>query len=295
MNPNGASKPVSPNKMMIAFAMLVLGLGVPFTFFFLKKMLDTSVKNKMDLGRISIPFLAEVPLHVTKNKNVDEDIIVVEAGKRDMMNEAFRVLRTNVDLILGRKSGSKVIMFTSFNPASGKTFNVANLAASMALKGAKTVLIDLDLRKASLSKRLDLIHSGVASYLNGKTNDYRDNFYILPVGTLPPNPTELLLTDRFKEMIDSMKQEFDYIFLDCPPIDIVADSNIVTEYADLTVMVLRANLIKKDVLPFIEDLYRDDKLKHLALILNGVELQYKKYGYGKSGYGYGYGYSSADE
>ena len=302
MNPNGASKPVSPNKMIIVFAMLVLGLGVPFAYFFLMKMLDTSVKNKADLGRLSIPFLAEIPFYAPKGKNADDDIIVVEAGKRDMMNEAFRVLRTNVDLILGRKNGAKVIMFTSFNPASGKTFNVANLAASMALKGAKTVLVDLDLRKASLSKRLDLIHSGVAAYLNGKIDSYKEyldpvaaNFCILPVGTLPPNPTELLLTDRFQSMLEQLKQDFDYIFLDCPPIDIVADSNIVTEYADLTVMVLRANLIKKDVLPFIEDLYRDDKLNHMALILNGVELQYKKYGYGKSGYGYGYGYSSADE
>ena len=153
-----------------------------------------------------------------------------------------------------------------------------------------------------MSKRLDLIHSGVAAYLNGKIDSYEEcldpiaeNFYVLPVGTLPPNPTELLLSDRFTQMLEKMRGEFDYIFLDCPPIDIVADSNIITEYADLTIMVLRANLIKKDVLPFIEDLYRSGKFKHLALVLNGVELLYKKYGYGKSGYGYGYGYSSVDE
>lgn len=302
MNPNGPSKPVSPNKMMIIFAMLVLGCGVPFAYFFLRKMLDTSVKNKADLGNISIPFLAEIPQYLQKGKPFDNSSILVESGKRDMMNEAFRVLRTNVDLILGRQKGAKIIMFTSFNPASGKTFNVMNLAASMALKGAKTVLIDLDLRKASLSKRLDLIHSGVAAYLNGKIDSYEEcldpiaeNFYVLPVGTLPPNPTELLLSDRFTQMLEKMRGEFDYIFLDCPPIDIVADSNIITEYADLTIMVLRANLIKKDVLPFIEDLYRSGKFKHLALVLNGVELLYKKYGYGKSGYGYGYGYSSVDE
>ena len=177
-----------------------------------------------------------------------------------------------------------------------------NLAASMALKGARSILIDLDLRKASLSKQLDINHSGVAAYLNGKTDDLMsnvnplaENFYVLPVGTLPPNPSELLVSDRFSKMIEMLKQEFDYIFLDCPPIDIVADANIVTTYADLTVMVLRANLIKKDVLPYIDDLYTSDKFNHLALVLNGVELIYKKYGYGKSGYGYGYGYSSADE
>jgi capsular exopolysaccharide synthesis family protein len=249
MNPNGSSQPVSPNKMMIIFAMLVLGMGLPFGFFFLKKMLDTSVKNKADLGNISIPFLAEIPLYVTKEKSFDNSSILVEAGKRDMMNEAFRVLRTNVDLLLGRHEGSKVIMFTSFHPASGKTFNVMNLAASMALKGSKSILIDLDLRKASLSKRLDLNHSGVAAYLNGKIDSLEgcvdpiaENFYILPVGTLPPNPAELLISDRFRQMIEMLKEEYDYIFLDCPPVDIVADANIVTTYADLTVMVLRANL-----------------------------------------------------
>ena len=302
MNPNGSSSPVSPNRMMIIFAMLVLGMGLPFGFFFLKRMLDTSVKNKADLGNISIPFLAEIPLYITKEKSFDNSSILVEAGKRDMMNEAFRVLRTNVDLLLGRHEGSKVIMFTSFNPASGKTFNVMNLAASMALKGSKSILIDLDLRKASLSKRLDLNHSGVAAYLNGKIDSLEgcmdpiaEDFYILPVGTLPPNPSELLLSDRFRQMIEMLKEEYDYIFLDCPPVDIVADANIVAAYADLTVMVLRANLIKKDVLPYIEELYASGKFNHLALILNGVELAYKKYGYGKSGYGYGYGYSSVEE
>ena len=302
MNPNGPSKPVSPNMMMIIFAMLVLGLGLPFGVFFMKKTLDNRVKCKADLGNISLPFLAEIPQYVSKEKRFDNGTILVEAGKRDMMNEAFRVLRTNVDLLLGRNNGPKVIMVTSFNPGSGKTFNVMNLAASMAIKGTKSLLVDLDLRKASLSKSLDLNHSGVAAYLNGKIDSlekYMDpvdeNFYILPVGTLPPNPSELLISDRFGEMLEKLKEQSDYIFLDCPPIDIVADSNIVTSHVDLTVMVLRANLIRKDVLPILEGLYRSNKFNHMALILNGVELSYKKYGYGSSGYGYGYGYSSVDE
>ena len=302
MNPNGSSNPVAPNKMMIIFAMLVLGFGCPFAYFFLTKMLDTSVKNKADLGNIAIPFLAEIPAYIPKNKNQLDNPILVESGKRDMMNEAFRVLRTNVDLIIGRKNDVRVIMFTSFNPGAGKTFNVMNLAASMALKGARSVIVDLDMRKASLSKKLDLHHSGVAAYLNGKVDSYEkfldpiaENLSVLPVGTLPPNPTELLLSDRFQTLLEQLRGQFDYVFLDCPPIDIVADSNIIAEYADMTIMVLRANLIKKDVLPLIDDIYYSGKFKRLSLILNGVELQYKKYGYGKSGYGYGYGYSSEDD
>ena len=309
MSPNGSPLPVSPNVMMIIFAMLVLGCGVPFGIIFLKKMLDTTIKCKADLGRLSIPFLAEIPRFVKKEdrykkfkKHNDDDKslchVVVEQGSRDMMNEAFRVLRTNIDLMLGKKDGSKVIMMTSFNPNAGKTFIVMNLAASMALKGAKVLLVDLDLRKASLSKQLDLIHTGVAAYLNGKTDDYHlyvdevaPNFHVLPVGTLPPNPTELLISDRFAQMLELMRGDYDYIFLDCPPIEIVADASIITEVADMSAFVMRANHMEKDVLPQIQQLYSERRYKHMALILNSVDIQYKKYGYGKSSYGYGYGYA----
>ena len=306
-SPSGSSAPVSPNKKMILLAAIVLGCGIPFAFFFLRKMLDTSIKNKADLGNLSVPFLAELPLYVRpedrfkkfRRKNPAENMnkIIVQHGSRDMMNEAFRVLRTNVDLMIGKKKESHVLMFTSFNPGAGKTFSVMNLAASMALKGSRVLLIDLDLRKASLSKALDLVHTGVAAYLNAKTDDYSahideidNNFYVLPVGTLPPNPTELLLTERFKEMIAQMRSEYDYIFLDCPPIDIVADASIITEVADMTVFVMRAGQMHKEVLVNIEDLYRSMKFRHMTMILNSVDIRYKKYGYGKSSYGYGYGY-----
>jgi len=216
-----------------------------------------------------------------------------------MMNEAYRVLRTNMDLMMGRKNKSNVLMFTSFNPNAGKTFSVMNIAASMALKDAKVMLIDLDLRKASLSKALGIEHSGVAAYLNGKTDSYKENaeeiapnLFVLPVGTLPPNPTELLLTERFKEMIEDMRNEYDYIFLDCPPIDVVADASIITEVVDMTVFVMRANQMDKKVLPEIEELYRSGKYNHMTMILNCVDIQFKKYGYGKSSYGYGYGNSN---
>ncbi len=307
MSPSGSSAPVAPNKKMIILAALVLGCGIPFAFFFLRKMLDTSIKNKADLGNLSVPFLAELPLYVRpedrfkkfrrKKSGLSQNKIIVQHGSRDMMNEAFRVLRTNVDLMIGKNAGSQVLMFTSFNPGAGKTFTVMNLASSMALKGSKVLLIDLDLRKASLSKSLDVVHSGVAAYLNGKIDSYKEhvdnlepNLYVFPIGTLPPNPTELLLTDRFKTMIEQMRGEYDYIFLDCPPIDIVADASIITEVVDMTIFVMRANLMSKEVLPNIDELYRSGKYRHMTMLLNCVDIKYKKYGYGKSSYGYGYGY-----
>lgn len=315
MTPNGSSTPVSPNTMMVMFAMIVLGIGVPFGLFFLVKMMDKSIKSKADLGNLTVPFLAELPMNVSKEerfkkfkclrkrkKSDNLSKIIVEQGSRDMMNEAFRVLRTNIDLMLGRKNSSKVIMMTSFNPNAGKTFTIMNLAASMALKGSKVVLVDLDLRKASLSKSLDIVHTGAAAYLNGKIDDYSSyvdeimpGLSVLPIGTLPPNPTELLLSDRFTQLIDALRREYDYIFLDCPPIDIVADASIITEVADMSIFVMRAKQMNKDVLPQIQQLYVDNKYRHMALMLNCVDIKFKKYGYGKSSYGYGYGYSDINQ
>ena len=301
MNPNGSSNPVSPNRMMIMFIMIVLGCGAPFGFFLVRKLLDTSIKYKSDLGTLSVPFLAEIPKMGKDGFNRDECKVIVKPGSRDMMNEAFRVLRTNVDLMLGKNAGSRVIMFTSFNPGAGKTFSIMNVAASMALKKSKAIVVDLDLRKATLSQALGKEHTGVAAYLNGKIDDYRpyvdeiaQDLYHLPVGTLPPNPTELLLTDRFARMVDDLKQEYDYVFLDCPPIDIVADASLITEKADMTIFVLRSGRIDKASIPYIDELYRSGKYSHMAMILNGVELEQKKYGYGRHGYGYGYGYGNMD-
>ena len=301
MNPNGSSNPVSPNRMMIMFIMIVLGCGAPFGFFLVRKLLDTSIKHKSDLGNLSVPFLAEIPKMGKDGFNRDECKVIVKPGSRDMMNEAFRVLRTNVDLMLGKNAGSRVIMFTSFNPGAGKTFSIMNVAASMALKKSKAIIVDLDLRKATLSQALGKEHTGVAAYLNGKIDDYRPyvdeiapDLYHLPVGTLPPNPTELLLTDRFALMVDDLKQEYDYVFLDCPPIDIVADASLITEKADMTIFVLRSGRIDKASIPYIDELYRSGKYSHMAMILNGVEFEQKKYGYGRHGYGYGYGYGNMD-
>ena len=301
MNPNGSANPVAPDKIMIILAALVLGCGIPFGFFFLRKMLDNTVKTKSDLGNLSVPFLVEIPRVVNEKDGLrkfwfrndnDKSVtkILVRHGSRDMMNEAFRVLRTNMDLMLGKKERSSVIMLTSFNPNAGKTFTTMNIAASMALKGSKVLLLDLDLRKATLSKALSVTHSGVAAYLNGKVDDYRtnvekvdENLFILPVGSLPPNPTELLLTDRFRSMIESMRKEYDYIFIDCPPIDVVADASIIADVVDMTVFVMRADLMDKRILPLVDELYRSGKYKHMALLLNGVDTYHKKYGYGRYG------------
>lgn len=306
LSPSSGYKVFPSVKNTLALALLV-GFLIPFAIFFLAQMLDTKVHTRADLAKVGIPFLAEIPLagsakrrlfrSISRKAEVSNTSIVVKSGSRDSMNEAFRVLRTNLDMMFAKKDSCHVIMVSSFNPGAGKTFSIMNMAASMAVKGSKVLLLDLDLRKATLSKTLKMNTTGVTSYLNEKSDSWRplvqtvsDNLSLMSVGTLPPNPAELLVSDRFAEMIDQMRGEFDYIFLDCPPVEIVADASIISSSADITVFIIRAEMFDKRALPALEHLYAEGKFKRMALILNGVEEVYRSYG--KYGYGYGYGYGS---
>ena len=232
MNPNGGGAPVAPNSKMILLIALVLGLGIPFAYFYLREQLDTRVRTRGDIAKIQAPFLAEIPqmgLQGLKwwerwrvdRMNSHNSQIIVKHGKRDMMNEAFRVLRTNLDLMVGNEETCHKIMVTSFNPNAGKTFIDMNMAASMALKKRKVLLLDLDLRKATLSKALEFDKKdGVAAYLNEKLTldeaiyNVRENLDLMPVGKLPPNPSELLDSPKFTEMIAQLEKRYDFIFID---------------------------------------------------------------------------------
>ena len=231
--------------------------------------------------------------HKFDNKNVN---IIVQGGNRDSINEAFRVMRTNLDMMAGKDSASHVLLATSLNPNAGKTFILMNIAASMALKGAKTIMLDLDLRKATLSKALNMDSTGIASYLSGRSDDYlplikhvKENLDLLTVGSIPPNPSELLLSQRFSDMISALRNEYEYIFIDCPPVEMVADTYIVSQHVDMTLFVIRAGLFDKREFPALLRASESGKLKRVALILNGVEIFHSRYG------NYGYGYGNADK
>lgn len=277
--------PSSRSHLVLLIA-IIMGLAIPVGIITLKRSLDNKVRRKEDLEGMTIPFLAEIPL-MKKGKGEMERQIIVKADSRDSMNEAYRVLRTNIDLMAGRDN--KVFLFTSFTPGSGKTFSVMNVAQSMAIKGARTLLIDLDLRKGSLSQALHKSQSGVSTWLSGKDNDIQqlivpigERLDMIPAGILPPNPAELLLTEQYEQMIDFVKERYDYVFLDCPPIDIVADTAIIARKADITIFAIRAGMFDKQDLPLIESLYRNEKYPHMALVLNGIDYTNKLYG----GYGY---------
>lgn len=311
VSPNGPNLPISPNSKLIIIFALALGLGIPFAIIFIINLLDNTIKDKKDLTMLNIPFLAEIPQmestlkrnfanigrHKFDNQNCK---IVVEKGSRDIINESFRVLRTNLDMMMSKDNDSKSILITSFTPNAGKTFVTMNIAASMALKGENILMIDLDLRKATLSKSLHKNFEGVVSYLIGKHENIDkliqkidDNLDFLSVGTLPPNPAELLINERFSTLIRTLKSKYKYIFLDCPPVDIVADTSIIAQKADLSIFVIRAGIMDRQFISTIENTYTENKYKHMAVILNGVNQMYKSYGY--YGFGYNYGYSEGNK
>ncbi len=231
--------------------------------------------------------------------------IVVKAGSRNVINESFRVLRTNVDLMLNSTKGCKVVMCSSLYQGSGKTFISINLASSMAIKGSRSLVLDLDMRKASLSNSFDLHGPGVAAYLSEQIDDIDsiiseigENLYAIGVGTLPPNPSELLLSDRYPQLIQYLRGKFDYVFIDCPPAEVVVDASIISTQVDMTAFIIRAGMMDKRNLPVVEDLYNSGKYTRMTVIFNGFDAgsgskRYGSYGHYGRGYGYGYGYGYA--
>lgn len=199
----------------------------------------------------------------------------------------------------GKEGGAKVLMVTSMNVGSGKTFSTVNLATALAIKGRRVIVVDLDLRKRSMSHFAGQPKRGVADYLAGTLPAWKDavvsgiggnGLDMLPVGTMPPNPAELLAEPRLAQMLEEMRPEYDYIFLDCPPVEIVTDADIIGSNVDMTIFVVRAGLLERSMLPEIDRYYKTQKYKNMALLLNGTDGS-GRYGY-KYGYKYGYRYGS---
>ena len=311
VTPNGSTHPSSPNTLLVLAAALILGAFIPMGILILAHSLDCTIRSREDISRLSVSFLAEIPLmpgarkwrallpalRRKKFQKASGTGIVVEKGKRDVMNEAFRMMRTNLDFMTGQKDDTKVILFSSFNPGSGKTFVSMNLAASLAIKGTRIALLDLDLRKGTMSKTLKLKGEGISMYLSGNessidrvTVKFAENLDVIPAGILPPNPSELLVSDRFAELVLQLRRKYDYVFLDCPPVDIVADTSIIARIADMTIFVMRAGLMDKRALPMVDEVAKGGLYPRMSVVLNGVAQKEGRYGYGRYGYGYGYKY-----
>ncbi|MGS4345237.1 GumC family protein [Myroides odoratus] len=290
-----SDKPVSPKKAIILLAALILGGLIPFAVIYLRLLLDTKVKNRLDIeNNTDVPFLGDIP-HSDDHENI------IDLSSRSSSAEALRIIRTNLEFMLGNvKEGmAKTIFLTSTFPKEGKTFTSVNLAATIALSGKRTLLIGMDLRNPRLDDYLSLPSKGVSDYLLRKNVDVDqfivkidgyENFYALPAGTIPPNPAELLMGNPIQAMFTKLKTEYDYIIVDTAPVSLVTDTLLVSKFADTFIYVTRANYLDKRMLKLPTDLHREGKLKNMSIVLNDTTTM-KGYG----GYGYGYGHDVLED
>jgi capsular exopolysaccharide synthesis family protein len=320
---SGSNIPTFPVPKTVWLIGIIFGLAIPGVIIFLLETINNKVRGRRDLNELTIPFIGEIPMYrhhrtwkeklfgpwVKLGRNLKSLIlrttpkedktlhILVKDHSRNVINEAFRVIRTNIEFMTAKGGRGKVIMLTSFDPNSGKTFVVTNLITSFAIKKQKVLAIDLDLRKSSLSAMVNKPKIGISDYLSGVTDSFDDIVIrdathryldIVPVGTVPPNPTELLFDDRLAELLEKLRDEYAYIILDCPPIEIVADATIVGRNADATLFVIRAEVLDRSLLPDIQQYYDEGKLPKMSLILNGTTDAFSYYGNHRYGSRYGY-------
>ena len=305
--------PVSPKRSMIYLIALVLGVGIPVGIIYLIELTKFKIEGRADVEKLtSVPIIGDIPLTDEKNdKNDKNGSIAVFENKNNLMSETFRNIRTNLQFMLD--NDQKVILVTSTVSGEGKSFVSANLAISLSLLGKKVVIVGLDIRKPGLNKVFHLSNKekGITQFLSNpetdlmelvQPSDINKNLFILPGGSVPPNPTELLARNGLDKAIEILKQNFDYVIMDTAPIGMVTDTLLVGRVADLSVYVCRADYTHKAEYTLINELAIEKKLSKLCTVINGVDLKKRKYGYyygyGKYGkyygygkrYGYGYGY-----
>lgn len=309
--PQGSFKPVSPKKTLILGVLFIVGLVLPAMVIYIRESNNSKVRSRKDLEHMSTPFIGEIPFMGKKpgifkkffalfrkkkhSRSLEKVMVAVRPGSRDVASESFKIIRGNIDFMMQHSKADNVIMLTSFNPGSGKSFIAYNLSASFTMKGKRVLNIDCDLRHGSTSQFVHMPDKGLSSYLTGATDDWRSivrpvedtpDMFVLPIGHRPPNPSELLDNGRIGKLIREASEEYDYVFLDCPPVDIVVDTQILEKYIHRTIFIVRAGLLERSAIAEIDALYQSGRFKNMCLLLNGTEQQLSRYGaYGSSYYG----------
>ena len=301
---------VSPKSAIILLVAIVLGFALPLLITYLLQILRYKIEGHEDVAKLTtLPIVADVAVASDKVKSAAG--IVVHENKNNQIDEIFRSMRTNIQFML--KENQKVIMFTSTTSGEGKTFNAANLAVSFALLGKKVILLGLDIRKPALGRLFDIKdrQAGITMLLTKdhvtesdlkaqiKPSGVNANLDLLLAGPTPPNPTELLARDNMGTIIDILRNNYDYIILDTAPVGLVTDTLQIGRYADVTCYVCRADYTPKTSFGLINSIKEEEKLPNMCMVINGIDMSRKKYGYyygygrygkyGRFGYGYGYG------
>lgn len=293
-DPQYAGK-VSPRGSIIMLLALVLGFLIPGGILYIINFLKFRIEGHDDVEKLTkLPILADIAVAGEGTKTKGD--IVVHENKNNQMEEVFRSLRTNLQFIMSK--GQKVILFTSSLSGEGKTFTAANLAVSFALLDKKVVLVGLDIRKPRLAELFEIKdhHHGITNLLSMANptaedvekqilnSNVNDNLDILMAGPIPPNPTELIARPTLEMVIDTLKEKYDYVLIDSAPVGLVTDTLQIGRVADATIIMCRADYTPKDSFNYINDLARDNKLPHMTIAINGIDMSKKKYGYY---YGYG--------
>lgn len=286
--PQASGGPVSPNKLAIYLGATLFGLFLPFVWVFVKETLSTKITSTDDLKAITNAIILG---SIAKSK--EKETIVVGENKVTAASELFRLMRFNLRFISKGKN-KQVIMVTSSKQGEGKTFVSLNLGASLAIAGKKVVVLGFDLRAPRLMKDVGLNHSvGIVDYivdnhveLNTIIVSHKeiDNLHFIGSGTIPPNPGELMLSDRVGELILALQQIYDYVVIDTPPIGMVADGFALRNYVDVTLYVVRSNYTSKSDINIINDITENKKLESLMIVLNDLKIEKHS-----GGYTYGYG------
>ena len=297
---------VSPKSSIILLAAIFLGFALPLLIAYVIGLLRYRIEGHEDVVKLtSLPIVADVA--VASDAVKDSAGIVVHENQNNQIDEIFRSMRTNIQFMM--KDTEKVILFTSATSGEGKTFNAANLAVSFALLGKKVILAGLDIRKPALGRLFGITdrQAGISTLLVKESVSEADvnsqirpsgtnkNLDLLMAGPTPPNPTELLARTNLKVVFDILKEKYDYIIVDSAPVGLVTDTLQVGKYVDVTVFVCRSDYTPKSSFALLNDLYKDKKLKNTCVVINGIDMSKKKYGYyyGYGRYGkygrYGYG------
>lgn len=285
--------PVAPRKMVILFLCVILGMCIPVVWIFVYEFFHDYVEDTKEFkSKIETPFAGQIANSTSKEP------IVVRAGNVSPEAELFRLVRTNLHFMLPSRSTNPCVLITSTINGEGKTFIALNLAMSVALTGKKVVVIGLDIRKPQLANYLHLKNKGrLTEFLADDTIELNDiivpsgisaNLDVIPAGPIPPNPSELLLSERLDNLFEQLKKQYDYIIIDSAPIGLVSDTFVLNKFVDATLYVSRAKYTPRDCVDFINDLYQKKRLNNMSCVLNGAETKVSSYGYG---YGYGYGHN----
>ncbi len=297
-NPN----PISPDRKKIYTLYVMIGLLIPTGIFFLIEVLKDKVSGRAEVEKkTNAPILGEVG-----HSDEEQSSLVVTKNSRSIIAEQFRIIRTNLQYIIGSEKKANILVTSSFS-GEGKSFISTNMGAVMALSGRKTVIMEFDIRKPKIVSGLDLKRKmGITNYIIGKASfqdllikvEGMDNLYVIPCGPIPPNPAELLLDPRLDELMAEVRANFEIVIMDTAPVGLVSDSLSLRKYATCTMYVIRQGYTFRKQLMMIDDLYVTKKLPSLSLLLNDVTSAggyYGGYGYYGKNYGYGAGSSYFDE